>query len=247
MWYTKVMSGRPWLRRSLAVAGREALAFAKQAWLLRHDAVAPVVPEGATDGDDVVVLLHGLFATAGVMRPIRAAITRHPGVHTAAFTYPPGPGIELLSARLGGILSALPGASRVHLVGHSLGGIVARHFAVAVGDHRIVPTISMASPFAGIRRARPLGFEGARDIDPSSPLLRRVALGEPVAAGATPVPHLSIVAGDDDLVRPPIAHALPGGDVVVLAGRGHNTLLFDPEVAAIIEQRVLRLRAAAAA
>ena len=55
------------------------------------------------------------------------------------------------------------------------------------------------------------------------------------------------MAGDDDLVRPPIAHALPGGDVVVLAGRGHNTLLFDPEVAAIIEQRVLRLRAAAAA
>lgn len=222
---------------TLATAGRELFAFARQAALLRHDARAFVIPTGCRDGDDVVVFLHGLFATAGVLRPIRSAIGRHPGVHTAALSYPPGPGLRPLADRLGHVLAQLPQGARVHLVGHSLGGIVARYFAQEIGDSRVVQTISMASPFAGVPRARLLGFEGARDLDPSSPILRRLALGH---ARAAHIPHLSIIAGSDEMVRAPVIHALPGGDVIVLDGRGHNTLLFDDEVAQILAQRVLR-------
>src|SRR5689334_22276320 len=98
----------PRFPRSLAITGREALAFAKQALLLRHDARAPVMPSGVRDGDDVVVLLHGVFATAGVTRPIRATLTRRPGIHAAAFSYAPGPGVEALSSRLHELLGALP-------------------------------------------------------------------------------------------------------------------------------------------
>jgi len=183
-----------------------------------------------------VVFLHGLFATAGVLRPIRSAIAKHPGVHTAALSYPPGPGLRPIADRLGEALAQLPQSVRVHLVGHSLGGIVARYFAQEIGDSRVVQTISMASPFAGVPRARLLGFEGARDLDPSSPLLRRLTLGHSRAAH---IPHLSIIAGSDEMVRAPVIHALPGGDVIVLDGRGHNTLLFDDEVARILVQRVL--------
>ena len=107
-------------------------AFARQAWLLRHDTRAPVVPRGCREGDDVVVFLHGLFATAGVLRPIRAAVSKHSGVHTAALSYPPGPGLHMLAARLSEVLQGLPKGVHVHLVGHSLGGIVARYFAQEV-------------------------------------------------------------------------------------------------------------------
>jgi pimeloyl-ACP methyl ester carboxylesterase len=226
--------------RALSIAGREVAAYARQAALMRHDVLEPVLPESAADGDDVVVLLHGLFATAGVLRPLRRVLGRHRGVHTAAMTYPPGPGVEALAARLDAFVRALPESAHLHLVGHSMGGVVTRFFAQEIGDPRIVQTISMASPFAGVRRAGILGFGSARDLDAQSELLRRVRLG------AASVPHLSIIAAEDSIVSSPVSHALPGGEVVVMEGRGHNTLLFDDEVARIIERRVLLVRRARA-
>ncbi|MFO0758797.1 MAG: hypothetical protein U0359_20060 [Byssovorax sp.] len=226
----------------LRIAGREAMAFARQALLLRHDTRAPVVPEAIADGDDVVVFLHGLFASAGVLRPMRRAVTRSPGVHAAALSYPPGPGVEELSRRLGELLASLPRRARVHLVGHSLGGIVARHFAQEVGDARVAQTISIATPFAGVPGAAFLGLGAARDLDPKSPLLFRLRL----RAASSSVAHLSIIAGADAMVRSPVSHALPGSEVMVMHGRGHNALLFDEEVARVVEERVLGARERAA-
>src|SRR5579871_5601498 len=98
----------PGRRSALAIAAREALAFARQGLLLRHDAAEPVIPREVAPGDDVVVCLHGLFATAGVLRPLRAAIDRHPFLHTAALTYLPGPGVPAISRRLGEITDQIP-------------------------------------------------------------------------------------------------------------------------------------------
>lgn len=221
------------------VAGMEALAYARQATLMHLDVARPVVPEGVAGGDDVVVLLHGLFATAGVLRPLGRAIARLPGVHTATFTYAPGPDVEALCGELARLTAELPGSARLHLVGHSLGGIVARAYAHDRADARVVQTISLASPFAGVRGAGALSFGAARDLDPQSALLRRIRID----ASSTPVPHLSILAGSDTVVRPPLAHALPGGDVIVLEERGHNTLLFDEEAARLVKERIATRRA----
>lgn len=223
---------------ALEVAAREALAFARQGILMRHDLRAPVIPEGVRAGDDVVVFLHGLFATAGVLRPLRAAVSRYPAVHTAALTYFPGPGVEAIAARLRGVLAALPAGARVHLVGHSLGGIVARYFALEANDPRVVQTISLASPFAGVPSAAWLGLDSGRDLHPKSRVLRRVRLHP--RAGV--IPHLSIIAGADTLIDAPVSHALPGGEVLVMEARGHNTLLFDAEVARAVVQRILERR-----
>jgi pimeloyl-ACP methyl ester carboxylesterase len=234
---------------AIAIAGREAAAFARQALLVWRGVGEPAVPAAARDGDDVVVLLHGLFASAGVLRPLRAAISSRspappaPAIHTAALSYPPGPGIEALAGRLGAVLRELPRGVRLHLCGHSVGGIVCNLYAQESGDPRVVQTISMATPFGGVPGARLLGFDCARDLAPNSPMLRRILLG----AARSGIPHLSIIAGSDTMVRSPVAHALPGGEVRIMHGRGHNTLLFDPEVAALIVRRVLDLRAERAA
>ena len=234
------MSGSSQSRwRALANAGREVAAWARQAALIHHDVLEPALPKAAADGDDIVVLLHGLFATAGVLRPLRRALSRHRRVHTAALTYAPGPGIEELAHKLGALVRDLPKGARLHLVGHSLGGIVTRYFAQEIGDPRILQTVSLASPFAGIKPAGLLGFGCARDLDPQSELLRRVRLGASGASGAPQIPHLSIIAASDVIVPAPISHALPGGEVILMEGRGHNELLFDAEVAGHIERRVL--------
>jgi hypothetical protein len=222
-------------RSPLAVAAREALAYARQGLLLRHDVAEPVLPEAVAPGDDVVVFLHGLFATAGVLRPLRAAVARHPSLHTGALTYLPGPGVPALAGRLGDFVSAIPAQARLHLVGHSLGGVVARWFALESGDPRVVQTISLAAPFAGVPGAAWLGVETGRDLAPRSAVLRRIAL-HPEAGR---IPHQSIIAGADTVIPAPVSHALPGSDVLVMAGLGHNTLLFDAAVARAVVERIL--------
>jgi hypothetical protein len=223
------------LPNAWTAAGREALAFARQAWAFKDEPRA-LAPEHVASGDDVVVLLHGLFASAGALEPMRRVLARHRGLHVAAMSYPPGPGIEELSARLAALVDELPGSSRLHLVGHSMGGVVARHYAQTSSDERVAQTISMASPFAGVSLARSLGIQAARDLAPDSRILRELRLD---ASSFARVPHLSIIAASDAITGSPISHALPGGEVVVLSGRGHNALLFDDEAIGIVERRIL--------
>lgn len=224
----------------LRIAGMEALAYARQASLLHHDTARPIVPRDVAEGDDVVVLLHGLFATAGVLRPLRKAIARLPRVHTATFTYAPGPDVAGLCDQLGSLTAELPERARLHLVGHSLGGVLARAYAHDRGDARVVQTISLGAPFAGLPGASALTLGAARDLDPQSALLRRLRIG----SSSLGVPHLSILAGGDNVVRPPLMHALPGGDVLVLEEAGHCTLLFDEEVARVVKERIALHRGA---
>jgi pimeloyl-ACP methyl ester carboxylesterase len=217
----------------LEVTTRELAAFARQAWLLRHDVARPVVPHEARDGDHVVVCLHGLFATAGVLRPLRRRLERHPGVYTATMTYPVGPGVVALARMLRELCAQLPAGVHLHLLGHSVGGIVARYYAQEIGDPRVVQTLSMAAPFSGVRLTSRLPVEVARDLDPRSPLLRRMRLA------SSPVPHHSLVADGDRLLEAPLSHALPGGEVTVIPRCGHNTLLFHSQAAIVVERSVL--------
>lgn len=224
--------------RRLRATAREALAFARQATLLHLD-TREVCPTEATVGADVVVLVHGLFATAGVLRPLRGHLERATGASTASFSYAPGPGVETVAARLARLVERLPTGVRVHLVGHSLGGLVARWFVQELGgDPRVVETVSLASPFAGTRHARLLPAGAVRDIVPESRVLRRLAEKARAPAG---VPHLSIVAGEDSVVTEHAA--LGGGDEVVIEGAGHNGLLYDPRVAALVASWIARHRA----
>lgn len=227
--------------RSARASIREVGAFARQAVLLPRDVDRPVLPRDVRDGDDVVVVLHGLFASAGVLRPLRQRFERYAGVHTASMSYAPHRSVREIGAFLRELLAELPERARVHLVGHSLGGVVTRHFAVTSGDRRIVQTVALASPFGGVRGASVFALEVARDLEPNSEVLREIR----TRVLETPIPHLSIVAGADVLFKDPVVHALPDGDVVLLPDCGHNAILFDDECLQRVESRVMQSVAAA--
>jgi len=218
------------MRRFLRTTALAAMAFARQAVLLPRDTGAPVVPRGLGPREPVVVFMHGLFASAGVLRPMRERVERALGVRTATLSYLTGPSATELAARLGALVDALPRDAPLHLVGHSMGGVVTRYYAVKLAPHRVRSTIALASPFGGIRGLGALPFDGARDLAENSPILRELRLARP----PRPVPHLSIIAGSDALVSSPAAHALPDGEVHVLPDRGHNTVLFDDEAIALV-------------
>jgi triacylglycerol lipase len=204
----------------------EVLATLREAFLMPRD-LGPVVPDLRGD-EDVVVLVHGFLATAGVFRPLRAAL-EEAGLGVASFSYAPGRSVASVASQLADVVRKIPARARVHIVGHSMGGVVARHYVHHLGGHeRVMQTVSLASPFHGTPRARRFPWF-VRDLHPDS----RVLQGVRVCPPHVHVPHMSIVAGSDRLV-PPDSARFPGAPFIVLPDRGHNALLFDRQVARII-------------
>jgi triacylglycerol lipase len=185
-----------------------------------------------------VVLVHGFLATAGVFRPLRERLVRDARAHVASFSHLPGASVPRIAFSLGKLVAKLDPSARVHVVGHSLGGIVARYYVQELGGHaRVAQTIALAAPFGGAPLATRFPLFVGRDVHPRSKLLARLRQ----RASEHDVPHLSIAGTDDHTVPHRYAHAFPHGERVSLDGRGHNTLLFDEEVARIVVERVKKL------
>jgi triacylglycerol lipase len=229
------------VRNSLEGVGREAAAIARQATLIYRD-VRGARPIWVRSDRDVVMLVHGLFATAGVLRPLAREIESRTGACTTSFTHLPGPGIPSIAQDIARGVGAISGDVRIHLIGHSIGGVAVRYFVQELGsDSRIVQTISIGSPFGGTKPARLFPAPVGRDIAPGSALLERLSHG---ARQRLRVPHVSIT-GLEDHVVPSGAH-LAAGETVSVAGCGHNSLLYHPRVVAEVVARIKRVQAAAA-
>jgi len=219
------------------VVGREVLALARQATLLHRD-LPEQLPANIEAGQHVVVLLHGLFATAGVLRPLRRELEQRARAKTASLSYAPGPGVEEVAHRLGALIARLPVDARIHLVGHSMGGIVARWFVQEQGgDPRVVQTIALATPFYGTRHARLMFGPAGRDIAPESPLLRRLRQSTPWCG----VPHVSMAAAHDAVVTESALFEI--GEHFVIPNVGHNGLLYSREATELVVRLVRRAAA----
>jgi pimeloyl-ACP methyl ester carboxylesterase len=184
---------------------------------------------------DVVVFVHGFLATAGVLRPLRDAVERGTSAVTASFTHAPGLGIVSIAERLAGLVRSLESREiRIHLVGHSIGGLAARWFMTELGgDARVAGTISISSPFEGAPRARFFPGVLARDIEPGSALLARLR------DARSALPHLSIAGGSDRVV--PGGALLPDGDTLLVERAGHNEVLYHPDTVAAVVRRIARM------
>ncbi len=202
--------------------------------------LAPILPE-SKPGDDMVVLVHGFFASAGVFRPMRKRIEAETGAKIASFSHLPGVGVRRIALSLTKLVDQIPRGVRIHLVGHSLGGLVARWYVEELGGHlRVAQTISLASPFGGARAASLFPYLVGADLHHASEILRDLRTRTPAD-----VPHTSIAGTADRLVHHS-AGAFAKGEHIVLPGRGHNTLLYDAEVMDLIVARIRRVQARAA-
>lgn len=215
------------------MAVKETIATLREVVLMPRD-LSAVVPT-TKRGDDVVVLVHGFFASAGVFRPLKQRLERETGAVVASFTHAPGVGVARIAKSLKRLVDELPTDTRVHLVGHSLGGLVSRYYVQELGGHRrVVQTISLGSPFGGTKHADVIPIFVGRDLTTSSATLHRLRS----RAGEFDIPHTSIVAGSDTVVVPTESAVFPLGDVVLLHGRGHNSLLYDRESMDAVVHRI---------
>jgi triacylglycerol lipase len=183
-------------------------------------------------GENIAVLVHGSLATAGAWRPLRKALEAR-RTRVLSFTYGPGSGVREVAAEIAAVLDGVPLGARVHLVGHSLGGLAVRWYVQEMPpDPRIVSTITVAAPFNGARGAWFFPGPAGRDMQRGSDALVRLA----ASAGVPQIPHLSIVGTADTAVS--LDTVFPVGERVVVPDAGHNRLLFDGEVVARIVNEI---------
>jgi hypothetical protein len=179
-----------------------------------------------------VLLVHGFGGTKSSLALIARALDAR-GMTVETMGYPPlrmsvKQLAERLVAEVEKILSAT-GTDKVHLVGHSLGGVV---IAQAIADSRLngrVDTvITLGSPFRGSPWAGVLPFvEIVRELRAGSPVLRRLA--------STPLPDgvrwLSLTAALDIIV--PGMRAVPShahAETITFEGVGHLGMLVSRQV-----------------
>ena len=179
-----------------------------------------------------VLLVHGLGGTTSGWLAMTAALRAH-GLTVAAISYQPfGTSVENLAAGLADAVDTLleqTGAHRVHLVGHSLGGVViAQAFADGLLTGKVDSVVTIATPFGGSPWATLLPISATvRALRQGSPQLRRLAR-VPRSHG---VRWLAITASHDRIVPGP--RSLPINaevDTVAVDGVGHMGLRLYPQV-----------------
>src|SRR5690606_6492386 len=226
-------------RARLPTLLQEASAMARQARMLTLD-----LGESHWPGDGArAVLVHGLYATAGVFRPMREMLRAELGLPSSTFSYGLGPGILELRARLEEVIERAPGTGPLHLIGHSLGGLVISDY-VQRGrlDARVAQTVTLSAPFRGSRLSGLVPREAGRDLELGAPILSLLRTGN---ERRRYVPQLTVEAGSDGRVEP--AARPEFGEHVILPGATHNAILFDPRAWQLIAERIRQLSPATGA
>jgi triacylglycerol lipase len=224
-------------------------------WLLMFTLVLPFVPARRSVIDRwrkepapslPILLIHGLACNRGNWFVFRRRLERN---GHAAFTVdctPPFAGIGTYApqvARAVDEIVAATGASRVILIGHSMGGLVARAYLDQFGADKVAHVITMGSPHRGTWMTRFALGPNVRDMDLGNSWLAGLRKRE---AARSPSPYAGftcIVTLHDNLVTPQSSATLPGAAVVTLSGIGHLSLALSREVMDVVLDKLREIGA----
>jgi pimeloyl-ACP methyl ester carboxylesterase len=178
-----------------------------------------------------VLLVPGIYCNAGLWWWFRRRLAAHGVAGTWAVALePPLAGIDELAARLAEQIAhacAATGAARAVLVGHSMGGLVARAcLRDPAARSRIAKIVTLGTPHHGSALARWAAGRDGQELRPDSGWLAALD-----AEGPAPVPLVSIFSWHDNYVAPQDSALLEGAVNVPLAGIGHLALVFSDAVA----------------
>lgn len=212
---------------------REAWAIARQGRLMARRGRQVDVP-----CDRHVVFVHGFMAHGAVFAPMREHVVRECDVDTVEVSYGPFERFEVVAERVHAAVTGAP-PGPVVLVGHSLGGLLSRWCMQELGGHtRVERLVTLASPHGGTTAASVPFGPLARAIRPGSKHLKTLDAG---AHRVAHLPHVAIVAARDRMILPPSsAAAVPRAQVTWMHDLGHNEILFDARVFALVADAIGR-------
>lgn len=215
------------------VALREVAAYAVQGALLP---VKAHVRNGVAMAP-TVVLVHGHGASAGSFWPLERVLDRAGYHRLAAFAYEASGTLEGVVDRLTRFVEEAAPEGEIVLVGHSMGGILARLWLQERGGAaRTRALVTLSTPHGGLRLPAPLRrLALVGELAPDGPVVRRLAAGAGRLEG---VACTSIVSRRDHFLWRPETAAFPGAELVEVAHVGHAGVLFSPEVQHLVARRL---------
>ncbi|GGR71671.1 lipase [Streptomyces aureoverticillatus] len=202
----------------------------------------PDAPRLPTRDKPPVLLLHGFIDNRSVFVLLRRNLAQHGRQHLESLNYSPltcdiRKAAELLGRHIEEICERT-GHARVDIVGHSLGGLIARYYAQRLGgDVRVRTLVTLGTPHAGTRVA-PLADAHpiVRQMRPGSDVVEE--LREPAPGCRTQ--FVGFWSELDQIMDPVETACVDHPDLVAqnvrVSGIGHLALPVHPAVAAAIRQ-----------
>jgi triacylglycerol lipase len=200
----------------------------------------PPTQRGLLVGDIVaagtpIVLVHGIFDNRSIFTLLRRGLHRRGFGSTYALNYSPWTDdIRSMAARLGDLVAQVcdeTGHEQVHVIGHSMGGLIGRYLVQRMGGDDLVHTlVTLGTPHSGTLPAHVVPLELARQMRIGGALINELA---ELAPG--PRTRMLVIWSDIDQLVIPQAHGrLDHPDLkarnVLIRGVGHLSLPVDGRV-----------------
>jgi pimeloyl-ACP methyl ester carboxylesterase len=176
-----------------------------------------------------VLLVHGLVDNRSVFSVMNRSLRRRGFSHVCTWNYSPlltdiARGAADLGAHIERICEQT-GHDRVHVVGHSLGGLISRYYVQRQGgDRRVESLVTLGTPHHGSAWAHLAPTALIRQLRPGSPVIRE--LDEPAPDCRTPI--TAIYSDLDQMVVPTSSGRCEHPDLqarnVLFRGVGHLSL-----------------------
>ncbi len=200
----------------------------------------PPVQRGLVVGDveaagTPIVLLHGMVDNASIFALLRRNLVRRGFGRVVTLNYSPlTMDVRTAARRLAEAVEdivATTGYHRIHLVGHSLGGLVARYYVQRLGgDARVHTLVTLGTPHTGTIPAYFLPVRLGRQLRPGSDLMTELAGPAPGCRTR----FLAFWSDLDQMMIPKTAARLEHPDLsarnVRVRGVGHLSFAIDRRV-----------------
>ncbi|WP_433166082.1 esterase/lipase family protein [Kribbella sp. CA-247076] len=182
-----------------------------------------------------ILLAHGIIDNHTVFALMRRHLQRRGFSRIHTFSYSPLTlDVRRTAERMGAEIERIceeSGSDQVHVIGHSLGGLIARYYVQRLGGHERVHTcVTLGTPHQGTVAARLLPWPLVKQVRPDSELMAELA--EP-AAGC-PTRFVAFYSDVDQLIVPQRRGRIRHPDLVAsnvrLSGVGHLSLPFHGDV-----------------
>jgi triacylglycerol esterase/lipase EstA (alpha/beta hydrolase family) len=177
-----------------------------------------------------VLLIHGYVCNSGYWLPMSKLLRQARISHYGIDLEPPGASIDDFVPQVAAAVERLcaeTGSAQVILLGHSMGGLVARAYLRRHGHARIARVVTLGTPHHGTALAHFGPGSNAAQMRRHSEWLGALAASE---ANLQRTLFSSIYSVHDNIVAPQDSSELPGARNLVFGAIGHVALGHHPEI-----------------
>jgi pimeloyl-ACP methyl ester carboxylesterase len=131
-----------------------------------------------------ILLVHGMIDNRSIFTMLRRGLRRRGFGRVVSINYSPlTADVRVAAAWLAQEVESLvaeTGYERVHVIGHSLGGLIARYYVTRLGgDQRVHTLVTLGTPHGGTFNAYALPSSLCRQLRPGSALMLELAAAVP--------------------------------------------------------------------